>query len=158
LDTGFVAHLNISLGYRATANLHTLQFTTAPAKPFPACCVLTSCSLATASNSGDSSASRAQVLPSPTLVQNCLPAIPSNDLDRHLFSASLAELNCTQHSTNSQLSFQSESNQLVWFPRHIASGRTQQKTPFPIIPLLFLAYSLRGNLFNESLPSNGRLI
>jgi hypothetical protein len=58
----------------------------------------TSRSLATASNSGNSSASRAQVLPSPTLVQSCLPAISSTELDRHFFSVSLAELSCTQQS------------------------------------------------------------
>jgi hypothetical protein len=42
--------------------LHNSQITTAPAKLSPACCVFTSRSLATASNSGDSSASRSQVL------------------------------------------------------------------------------------------------
>jgi hypothetical protein len=46
--------------------------TTAPAKPFPACCVFTSRSLATASDSGDASASRPQVLSSQTAVQNWL--------------------------------------------------------------------------------------
>jgi hypothetical protein len=49
--------------YSATASPHNSQQTTAPAKPFPACCVLTSRSLATASNSGDSSASRAHGIP-----------------------------------------------------------------------------------------------
>jgi hypothetical protein len=44
--------------------------TTAPAKPFPTCYVFTSSSLATASNTGYSSASRAQVLPSQPPVQN----------------------------------------------------------------------------------------
>jgi hypothetical protein len=43
---------------------------TAPAKPFLACRVFTSRSLATASNSGDSSASRAEVLSSQTPVQD----------------------------------------------------------------------------------------
>jgi hypothetical protein len=43
---------------------HNSQITTAPAKAFPACCVFTSRSLVTASNSGDSSASHAQVLSS----------------------------------------------------------------------------------------------
>jgi hypothetical protein len=37
--------------YRAIADLQALQFTTEPAKPFPACRALTSISLATASNS-----------------------------------------------------------------------------------------------------------
>jgi hypothetical protein len=52
----------ITLNYSANADLHNSQITTAPAEPFPACYVFTSRSLATASNSGDSSASRAQVL------------------------------------------------------------------------------------------------
>jgi hypothetical protein len=56
---------------------------------------LNSRSLATTSNSGEFSASRAQVRPSSTLVQNCLPATPSTELDRRVFSASLAELNST---------------------------------------------------------------
>jgi hypothetical protein len=58
--------------YRPTANLHNSQVTTAPAKPFPGCCVFTSRSLATASNSGDSSASRTPVPTSPTPVQKSL--------------------------------------------------------------------------------------
>jgi hypothetical protein len=66
LENGFIDHLYTPLGttsnYSATANFHNSQTTTAPAKPFPACCVFTTRSLATASNSGDSSASRAQVL------------------------------------------------------------------------------------------------
>jgi hypothetical protein len=66
--------LGTASNYSATAYLPSSQFTTA-----------TSSSLATASNSGDFSASRAQVLPSPTLIQNCLPAISSTELDRHLF-------------------------------------------------------------------------
>jgi hypothetical protein len=47
--------------YGATANLHNSQITTAHAKPFRVCCVFTSRSLATASNSRDSSASCVQV-------------------------------------------------------------------------------------------------
>jgi hypothetical protein len=55
--------------------------------------VFTSRPLATASNGEDSSASRAQILSSPPLIQNCLPAISSTEPDRHLFSASLADHN-----------------------------------------------------------------
>jgi hypothetical protein len=55
-----------------TANLQNSQVTTAPASPFPACWVFTSRFVATASNNGDSSASRAQVLSSQTPVQNWL--------------------------------------------------------------------------------------
>jgi hypothetical protein len=65
LDIGFVDHLYTPLGstgnYSAVANLNNLRITTAPARPFPACYVLTSHSLATASNSGYSSASRPQL-------------------------------------------------------------------------------------------------
>jgi hypothetical protein len=61
LDIGFVDHLYTRLGtssnYSATANLHALQMTTAHAKSLPACCVFTSRSLVTATNSGGSSAS-----------------------------------------------------------------------------------------------------
>jgi hypothetical protein len=58
--------------YSATANLHNSQITTEHFKPFPACCVFTSRSLATAANSGDSSASRAHFLYSQPLLQNAL--------------------------------------------------------------------------------------
>jgi hypothetical protein len=54
----------LTSNYSTTANLHNSQITTAPAKPFPAWCVFTSRSLETASNSGDSSASRAHLLSS----------------------------------------------------------------------------------------------
>jgi hypothetical protein len=62
LDIGFIDHLHTNLSictcnYSAIANLHNLQINTAHAKFFPACCVFTSRSLVTASNSGDSSAS-----------------------------------------------------------------------------------------------------
>jgi hypothetical protein len=61
LDIGCIHHLYTRPGttsnHSATANLHNSQMTTAPAKPFTACCVFTKRSLATASNSGDSSAS-----------------------------------------------------------------------------------------------------
>jgi hypothetical protein len=62
LEIGFSHHLTTQLvttitsNYSAFANLHTLQITTAPAKFSPACCVLISRSLITASNSGNSSA------------------------------------------------------------------------------------------------------
>jgi hypothetical protein len=67
---GLHAPLGTTNNYSDIANLHIVQITTAPAKPFPACCVLTSPSLATASNSGDSSSSRAQVPLSQPPVQN----------------------------------------------------------------------------------------
>jgi hypothetical protein len=57
LDIGFIDHLFAQLrttsNYSAIATLHNSQITTATAKPFPACRVFTSRSLATASNSGN---------------------------------------------------------------------------------------------------------
>jgi hypothetical protein len=51
--TRFIDHLYTRLGnistYSATADLHNTPITTAPAKPFPACCVFTNRSLTTAS-------------------------------------------------------------------------------------------------------------
>jgi hypothetical protein len=83
--------LVITSNYGATTNLNSSQITTAPAKPFPACCVFTSLFLATASNSWNSSASRAQVFPSPTpeLSLNCpLPCLqnPSTDHTENISS------------------------------------------------------------------------
>jgi hypothetical protein len=87
-DIGFIDRLYTPLAttrnYSATANIHTLQFTTAHAMAFPAY-VFNSRFLVTASNSGDSSASRAEVLPSPSLVQNWLPTVSSTELYRHVF-------------------------------------------------------------------------
>jgi hypothetical protein len=62
--------LGTSSNYSAIAYLRNPQITGALAKPFPACCVLTSHSLATASNIDDSSALRAQVLSSQSPTQN----------------------------------------------------------------------------------------
>jgi hypothetical protein len=70
----FIDHLYTSFrtanNYSTTANLHNSQITTAPSKPSFQPHVLIGRSLATASNSGDSSASRAQVLSSQPLVQS----------------------------------------------------------------------------------------
>jgi hypothetical protein len=71
--------LGTASNYSATTNLHTLQITTAPAKPFSACCVLISRSLAVASNSGDSPVSCAHVVPS-TDSRSELPARYSSSL------------------------------------------------------------------------------
>jgi hypothetical protein len=76
LVNGYIDHLYTRLGttsnYNATAKLHNSQMTTAPFKSFPACCIFTSRFLVTASNSGNSSASRAQVLSERRLPSNCL--------------------------------------------------------------------------------------
>jgi hypothetical protein len=73
---GFIDYLYTRLvstsNYNATTDLYNSQITTAPAKPFPACYVFTSRFQATASNSGDSSASRPQVISSQPSLQNCL--------------------------------------------------------------------------------------
>jgi hypothetical protein len=81
LDIGFIDRLYTRLGttsnYSPTANFHNSQITTAPTKTFLACCVFTSHCLATTSNSGESTASGAHVISSPTHIQNCLPATSS---------------------------------------------------------------------------------
>jgi hypothetical protein len=63
---GFIYHLYTPLGttcnYSAIDNLHKSQITTATVKPSSACWLFNSCSLATASNNGGSSASRAHVV------------------------------------------------------------------------------------------------
>jgi hypothetical protein len=77
---------------------------------------LNSCSLSTASNSRDSSASRTQVLLSQPPVQNSCRL--STQLWRHLFSAYLAELSWTG---------------CLNFLLHNHFARTEEKTPFPTI-------------------------
>jgi hypothetical protein len=71
---GFIDHLYTSLGttstYNTIADFHASQITTTPTNPFPTCYVFTSHSLAMASNSGDSSASHAQVLLTQPPMQN----------------------------------------------------------------------------------------
>jgi hypothetical protein len=62
--------LGITINGSAIANLHTLQITTAHLRLFPACCTFISRFLSTASNSGDFSASRLQILLSQQPVQN----------------------------------------------------------------------------------------
>jgi hypothetical protein len=57
-------HVSELQAISVTANLHNSHITTASAKPFPVCFVLTSRSLAMASNSGDCSPSCTQVLSS----------------------------------------------------------------------------------------------
>jgi hypothetical protein len=74
LMNGFTDHLYTSLGttsnYSTVANLHNLQIINAPAKLFSSLLCLHQLSLETASNSGDSTASRTQVVSSQSPVQN----------------------------------------------------------------------------------------
>jgi hypothetical protein len=61
LDIGFIdllyTRLRTRTNYSAIANLHNSQITIAFTNPFPVCYLFNSCSLITASNSGNSSAS-----------------------------------------------------------------------------------------------------
>jgi hypothetical protein len=115
---GLLTPLRTIGNHSAITKLHTLQIITAPAKPFPACCVFNSRSLATTSNSGGFSVSALRFYchsrPCRTLV-NC-----------QLFLASLDELN---HTADPQLT-RCHLYSIIWSPRYITSGRTQQKTPF----------------------------
>jgi hypothetical protein len=76
LVNGFIDHLyeytplGTTNNYSSIANVHSLQITTAPAKPFYSLLYFISRSLSTASNSGDSSTSRAEVLSSQPPIQN----------------------------------------------------------------------------------------
>jgi hypothetical protein len=76
LMTTYTHHSELQVLNNPIADFHTSHIITAPVKPFPACCVLTSRSLAAASNSGDSSTSRPQVLLSQPPVQNSLSTQP----------------------------------------------------------------------------------
>jgi hypothetical protein len=91
LINGFIDHVYTPLGttsnYSAIANLYTLQIITAPAKIFSSLLFFISRYLATDFNSGDSSASRAQVFLLEPHVQNSCQL--SAELQRHSFSASL---------------------------------------------------------------------
>jgi hypothetical protein len=69
--------------YSVTADLHTLEITVADTKSFPTQSVFNSRSLATVFDSGDASASRSHVFPSPTLFQIYLPAVLSAELGHH---------------------------------------------------------------------------
>jgi hypothetical protein len=80
----------ITSNYSATANLHKSKITTAPDKPFSACCIFSSRFLAMASNSGDALVSRAQALPSPIPIQNCLPTESKSYVKTDGQSASLS--------------------------------------------------------------------
>jgi hypothetical protein len=140
---GFIDHLHTQLvttsNYSAIANLYNLQFTTAPSKPFPACCIFTSHSLVTAFNSGDSSA---------YALKSCL--------------------NCGSLQTDSlphRLPYRTDSVApivLLIGPRHAQL----YKTPFPPVPPLLRVDCCRRNLFlcdccletnvdSEPLRSNG---
>jgi hypothetical protein len=63
-------HTSRDCNYSAIANLHIYKSPQHLLSPFPACCIFISLSLATASNNGNSSASRAQVSSSDPPVQN----------------------------------------------------------------------------------------
>jgi hypothetical protein len=139
LLTTYTTRLGTTSNNSVTANLHTLQITVANTKSSAAC----SCSLATVSNSVDSSASHAQVLLSQPLVQkSCqfrqLPTANLTIAPSLLSLPSRAQLSSTNPQlclnyltaiTRDSLNY----SQLAWDPCCIALGRTQEKTPFPNI-------------------------
>jgi hypothetical protein len=74
--------LGTTCNYSANDDLHTLQFTKAHAKPFPAYCVFNNRFMVTDINSGDSSASRSQVLLSQLTTASYLSQSPNCSLKR----------------------------------------------------------------------------
>jgi hypothetical protein len=80
LDIGFIDQIMHTIWststYSATASFHTLQITATNIKSSPAFGVFNSRSLANASNSGDSSDSRTQVLPVQWISHNWTLSIP----------------------------------------------------------------------------------
>jgi hypothetical protein len=154
----FIDYLWTPLGatsnYSATANLQHSQITTAPAKIFAACCVFNSRSLATASSGGDSSASRAHVITVRRISRN--------------WTIVDCQLNYSAISSQPPLQSSTQLPAFNWTPQpasdllYIASGRTQQKTPTPIVSVVFLGGCLiiarmsfpRELVFMEPLPSN----
>jgi hypothetical protein len=136
---GFIDHLYPRLGttsnYGATAELHNSQITIAPAKPFPACCSFTSRSLATASNSGDSSASE---LRSPCHNRPC----------RTLFNCHLK-----YSAMAPQLPLQSSAELVAPFLFFI-TPRLGPRRQHPVCSRC-MRYRYCGNVFTEPLPRNG---
>jgi hypothetical protein len=144
---GFIDHLYTPLvtigNYSAIANLHTLKFTTAPAKHFPACCL----NLPFPGN-GDFSAFSAHVVSSQyrtacalsmcfktlNIILCCNCQLPTISLSLFYIilptadSGDLIIFNC-RFSTKSVSYYQ-----LAWGPGYIASGLTQKKTLFPSNP------------------------
>jgi hypothetical protein len=116
---GFIDHLYTPLGstsnYSAIANLHTLQITAAFFQP----AISNSRFIATASNNGDSSASRAHVVTIQPIYRNWTLVTHQPATSRHFAQA-------------------------AWGPRSIASERTQQKTLLPTV--FFFFFSIGGCL------------
>jgi hypothetical protein len=133
MDIGFIDHLHRHVStsnYSATANLHNSQITTPPAKHFQ------SRSLATASNSGDSSASRAQVPSSQTPIQNWLSS-------NHIENTALLLLS-TFFSAEMRL------------PRYCVAT-TEARTTENTVPLLPYYYC-HGDMFTEPLSISQSLL
>jgi hypothetical protein len=155
LDIGFIDHLHTPLGttsnYSTVSNLHTLQITAAFAKLFPACFVFNSHSLATASNIGDSLASRAHVVTVRRISYNwtsvncqlnysAISSQPtlqnSTQLPTLNWTLSLSPTNCFTSFHFTSLNWTALSRQCG--PRYIASGWTPQETLPPTVLLLLL--------------------
>jgi hypothetical protein len=114
---------------------------------FPACCVFNRRFLATASNSGDSSASRAHIVivrwtPCNWTLVNCQLNYSATSSQPTLQSSTqLPTLNWTLSLTNQLLYFtQLKCTHPSWGPRYIISGWIQQETlPSTILLLLLWA-------------------
>jgi hypothetical protein len=150
--TGFIDTLGTTRNYSATADVHNLQFTIGPTKSFPACCVFTSGSPATASNNGSSSASCSQVLPLQTLFRTACQLFPQ--LNWIVFSSQPHLQSLAAHGT-----------QLTQLSTHLASvliiepwDRPNRKHGFQQFLFCCLHIHYHGNVFIKLLPSSGCLL
>jgi hypothetical protein len=78
LLTTLNTRLATTLNYSSIADFHTLQITTDHSESFPACCVFTTRSQVTASNSGDSSTAPTCCLAANVVSWFVLKSLPSN--------------------------------------------------------------------------------
>jgi hypothetical protein len=90
--TTYTYHLELKV-ITTLSLISTLQISREPAKPSAAYCAFASRSLATASNSGDSSASRAQALPVQRISRNLTLSVTNSTVAPSLSLPRRAQLN-----------------------------------------------------------------
>jgi hypothetical protein len=131
--------LGTTSNYSATANLHSLEITTANTTSSPACSVFNSRFLATASNRRDSSDSHAQVRPVQRISPNWTPSIMNSTIAPSVFN-----LRCrAQLTDNSQLTGLSQSqSHIATDGQSVSLGVEPHLRLMTKYLLLFVSYGL----------------